>query len=88
MNPKTQKSDNPKTPRSELVNLAAGRGRTKTEQRGRGRPPRTDNPKTLTVKIPGDLKQELQHQAINEGRDMSAIITELVRVYLREKSGR
>jgi len=80
-----RKSDNPKKPRPELAELAAGRGRTKAETRERGRPARTDNPKTLTVKIPGELKKEFQHRALDEGRDMSAIITDLVRAYLRDK---
>jgi len=85
MSPKTQKPETPKTPRPELADLAAGRGRAKTEKRGVGRPARTDNPQRLLVKIPGDLKKKLQHQAIDENRDMGAIITELIEAYLRDK---
>jgi hypothetical protein len=51
-----------------------------------GRPRRTDDPQRMTLKIAGDLKRQLQHRAIDEGRNANDIVEDALRVYLRRRS--
>ncbi len=56
-------------------------------KRPRGRPARTDNPRRLTVNLPGELRKWLGVQAAKEERDMGDIVTEMLRAY-RGRLGR
>ena len=46
-----------------------------------GRPARSDAPARLVVRVSGDLKRWLAHRAIDEGRDMGQIVSELLDAY-------
>lgn len=46
-----------------------------------GRPARSDAPARLVVRIAGELKRWLAHRAIDEGRDMSQIVGEVLAAY-------
>ena len=41
----------------------------------------------MTVLVPEDLRRELKSRAALEGRDMSAIVEELLTAYLRPSAG-
>jgi predicted HicB family RNase H-like nuclease len=47
-----------------------------------GRPPRTDDPARLVVRIPGRLKDQLQFEALRTHRDMGDLVAEALRHYL------
>jgi hypothetical protein len=51
-----------------------------------GRPRRGDDPQRLVVRVPAELKRWLAHRAIDEGRDMGHIVTEVLEEY--RKRGR
>jgi len=46
-----------------------------------GRPARRDEPERLVVRIAGELKRWLAHQAIDERRDMGQIVSEALEAY-------
>lgn len=59
-------------------------------KRPRGRPARDDAPTRLVVRVAGELKRWLAHRAIDEGRDMSQIVGEVLEAYRKrvERGGR
>lgn len=50
-------------------------------KRSPGRPAREDEPQRLVVRISAELKLWVAHRAIDEGRDMGAIVTEALESY-------
>jgi len=61
---------------------------TKAEtKRTRGRPRRADDPRRLTVNLPGELRKWLRVHAVTNERDMGEIVTEALRAY-RERADR
>lgn len=50
-------------------------------KRPAGRPPRTDSPERLVLKVPGELKRWLMHRAIDEKRNVTALVTEALVAY-------
>jgi hypothetical protein len=60
--------------------------RKRVAKRSPGRPPRTDDPKRVTVLLPGTLKRRLRLRAIEEGRDMGDIVADAMREYLRRRA--
>jgi len=54
---------------------------TKLKRNPGGRPARGDAPARLVVRVSGDLKRWLAHRAIDEGRDMGQIVSELLDAY-------
>ena len=59
-------------------------------KRSRGRPERQDAPVRLVVRVARELKRWLAHRAIDEGRDMSQIVGEVLEAYRKrvEHGGR
>ena len=52
-------------------------------KRPRGRPARTDDPRRLTVLVPGELRRWLRVRAATEERDMGDIVTEALAEHRR-----
>lgn len=50
--------------------------------RKQGRPPRTDNPARLVVRVPGRLKEQLRFEALRTHRDMGDLVAAALRRYL------
>ncbi len=63
------------------------RSRGGPPKRGPGRPRRTDSPDRLVVRVPGTLKRWLRYQALNENRDMGAIVSDALRAYRQRAAG-
>ncbi len=53
-------------------------------KRGRGRPRRSDDPRRLTVNLPGELRRWLRMHAALSERDMGDIVAELLTAYRRK----
>lgn len=54
-------------------------------KRPRGRPARDDAPTRLVVRVAAELKRWLAHRAIDEGRDMSRIVSDALETYRRTR---
>lgn len=50
-------------------------------KRGRGRPRRSDDPRRLTVNLPGELRKWLRVHAVTNERDMGDIVAEALSMY-------
>lgn len=60
-------------------------------KRPRGRPRRSDDPRRLTVNLPGELRQWLRIHAVTNERDMGEVVAEALGKYrdrLTPKRGR
>jgi len=57
--------------------------KAKRSKTGRGRPPRTDNPKRLVVWVPGIVRRFVEAQSEQEGRTMGALVSEALETYRR-----
>lgn len=56
-------------------------------KRPRGRPRRRDDPRRLTVNLPGELRRWLRMHAALSERDMGDILAELLVAYRRKVKG-
>jgi len=91
MTAKPRKSENMKSrDAGTLAGLAAGdRARSSvTMKRGPGRPPRQEERARLVVLLPPDLKARLQHLAVDERRELSAIVAEALGYYLDRREAK
>jgi len=50
-------------------------------KQSRGRPRRGDNPRRLTVNLPGELRNWLRVHAVKNERDMGDIVSEALTTY-------
>ena len=49
-----------------------------------GRPPRTDNPQRIVVRLPGELRDWLRRWAAAADRDQGDVIADALRLYRRK----
>lgn len=72
-------------PDSQLAALAAGRGKatapTMPARRGPGRPPRLEHLERQTVLLPPDVRLAVKRVALEEGKEISAVIAEALRAF-------
>jgi hypothetical protein len=58
------------------------------KKRGRGRPPRDDDPTPIRVLLPGELRQWLRVRAAVEARDQGDVIADALVAYRKRKEGK
>lgn len=72
-------------PNAQLSALAAGRGKpaapAASARRGPGRPPRLEHLERQTVLLPPELRRAVKRCALEEGKEISAVIAEALRSY-------
>lgn len=72
-------------PDSQLAALAAGRGKgaapAMPARRGPGRPARLEHLERQTVLLPPELRLAVKRAALEDGKDISAVIAEALRAY-------
>lgn len=65
--------------------MKQARAQTKRPQ---GRPRRSDDPRRLTVNLPGELRKWLRVHAVTSERDMGDIVAEALATYRERVKGR
>jgi predicted HicB family RNase H-like nuclease len=57
-------------------------------EKKRGRPPKLVDPETFPLRLPADLKLQLQHYALDQRRSLNEILIEWIQSHWKARRGR